>query len=220
MSVAHHLDQATIVRYASGDLDEAFSVIVASHLAMCGGCRRAVRAAEELGGHLLDGQEAEPVSEDLFGRLLDGLDEDDSAPVDRADVAAHSRDGDVPLPLRRFVGPALDGIRWRMAAPGIRRHRIQLGGRTSSSLYLLYIGPGMAMPEHGHGGSEMTLILSGAYNDRFGRFGPGDIADLDEHVEHQPIVEAGAPCICLVATEAPTRFKGVVTRLLQPIIGI
>ncbi|MBO6932531.1 MAG: cupin domain-containing protein, partial [Roseibium sp.] len=65
-----------------------------------------------------------------------------------------------------------------------------------------------------------TLVLSGAYRDELGRFGPGDIADLDEHVEHQPRVEAGAPCICIVATEAPTRFKNLISRLLQPLVGI
>lgn len=220
MSVAHHLDQATIVRYASGDLDEAFSVIVASHLAMCPTCRKAVRTAEEFGGRMLDEQDAAPVSDDLFDRLLDGIDGEPSPAAGTAEGPARPGEGDVPLPLRRYVGPSLDGIRWKMAAPGIRRHRIDMGGKTGSSLYMLHIAPGMALPEHGHGGNEMTLILSGAYNDRFGRFGPGDIADLDEDVEHKPIVEDGAACICLVATEAPTRFKDVVSRILQPIVGI
>jgi len=64
------------------------------------------------------------------------------------------------------------------------------------------------------------LILSGSYTDVFGTFRRGDIADLDEHVEHQPIVDGDLPCICLVATEAPTRFKGFFSRLLQPLTGI
>ncbi len=66
----------------------------------------------------------------------------------------------------------------------------------------------------------MTLVLSGAYRDAMGRFGCGDIADLDEHIEHQPRVEPGEPCICIVATEAPTRFKGFFSRLLQPLVRI
>ncbi len=85
---------------------------------------------------------------------------------------------------------------------------------------MLHIAPGKALPEHGHGGTEMTLVLSGAYRDELGRFGPGDVADLDEHVEHQPKVEQDAPCICLVATETPTRFKGIFSRILQPLVGI
>jgi putative transcriptional regulator len=46
------------------------------------------------------------------------------------------------------------------------------------------------------------------------------VADLDEHIEHQPVIEDGEDCICLIATEAPARFKGLVPRLLQPIVGI
>ncbi|HSG95973.1 MAG TPA: ChrR family anti-sigma-E factor, partial [Afifellaceae bacterium] len=128
--------------------------------------------------------------------------------------------GDVPVPLRRFVGASLDAVAWKSVAPGVRKHAIRLSSRSASSLYMLNIAPGKTLPEHGHGGAEMTLILSGAYRDELGRFGPGDIADLDEHVEHQPLVEPGEPCICVVATEAPTRFKGLFSRLLQPLVGI
>ena len=44
----------------------------------------------------------------------------------------------------------------------------------------------MVMP-----GQEMTLILRGAYRDQIGRFAPGDVADLDEGIEHQPVIEGG-----------------------------
>jgi putative transcriptional regulator len=127
---------------------------------------------------------------------------------------------DVPLPLQRFLGTSLDAVKWRTVAPGVRKHAITPTTRTSSSLYMLQIGSGKAMPEHGHGGAEITLILKGAYRDSMGLFGRGDVADLDEHVEHQPIVEPGEPCICLVATERPTKFKGLISRLLQPLVGI
>jgi putative transcriptional regulator len=85
---------------------------------------------------------------------------------------------------------------------------------------MLKVRPGHKLPDHGHDGQEMTLILRGAYRDEIGRFAPGDVADLDEHIEHQPVIEDGEDCICLIATEAPARFKGLVPRLLQPIVGI
>ena len=218
MSVSHHLDDATLLRYASGDLDEAFAVVVASHIAMCGRCRQAVRMAEEIGGHLLERNEPAELSVgavDRVMRMLDGAGE-----TIRRTEPLPAGDSDVPLPLRRFIGPALEEVGWRFVAPGVRKHTIRLPSENASSLYMLKIAAGTAVPEHGHGGEEMTLILSGAYRDELGRFGPGDVADLDEHVEHQPQVEPGAPCICLVATEAPTRFKGFFSRLLQPLVGI
>jgi putative transcriptional regulator len=222
VTVHHHLDDATLLRYASGDLDEAFAVIVASHLVMCDVCRHAVRDAEVIGGQLLEVGEKAELSEDAFGHLMHKLDEGERRALATRPEAIRPQvqDSDVPSPLQRFVGPALDDVAWTIIAPGVRRHAISLSSPTKSSLYMLHIAPGKSMPEHGHGGAEMTLILSGAYRDEFGRFGPGDIADLDEHVEHQPRVEHGEPCICLVATEAPTRFKGFFGRLLQPLVGI
>ncbi|WP_319773501.1 ChrR family anti-sigma-E factor [Breoghania sp.] len=216
MTVHHHIDESTLLRYASGDLDEAFSVIVAAHLAMCEDCRKALRLANDIGGSLLDREEPAPLADNALERIMSGIDTAGARIEQR--TADRDADADVPVPLRRFIGNRLDEISWKRVAPGVRRHMIEIDA--PSSLYLLHIGPGKAVPEHGHGGAEMTLILSGAYRDQLGRFGPGDIADLDEHIEHQPRVEPGAPCICVVATEEPTRFKGVFSRLLQPIVGI
>lgn len=218
MSVTHHLDDATLLRYASGDLDEAFAVVVASHIAMCGRCRQAARMAENIGGHLLERNEPAELSAGAVDRVMQML--DGGGETIRRTEPSPAGDGDVPLPLRRFVGPALEEIDWTFVAPGVRKHPISLPSEKASSLYMLNIAAGKAVPEHGHGGEEMTLILSGAYRDELGRFGPGDVADLDEHIEHQPQVEPGAPCICLVATEAPTRFKSFFSRLLQPLVGI
>ena len=47
-----------------------------------------------------------------------------------------------------------------------------------------------------------------------------DVADLDEDIEHRPVVEQDGDCICLVATERPTRFKSFAARLMQPFVGI
>ena len=216
MTARHHIDDSTLLRYASGDLDEAFAVVVASHLALCPECRRSLRIAEDIGGQLLKGEDPAPLSDDAFERLMSGLERSGGDTGRRVEETAPETD--VPLPLRRFVGDRLGDISWSRVAPGIRRHRIALGG--ASSLFLLHIAPGKAVPEHGHGGAEMTLILSGSYRDSLGRFAPGDIADLDEHVEHQPRVDSTGPCICLVATEMPTRFRGFFSRLLQPVVGI
>jgi len=33
-------------------------------------------------------------------------------------------------------------------------------------------------------------------------------------------VDSDEACICLVAMESPTRFKGMLARLVQPLIGL
>jgi putative transcriptional regulator len=111
-------------------------------------------------------------------------------------------------------------VKWQLIGPGMWQRRLPVSRGAAASLRLLRIGAGRKMPEHGHGGHEMTLILRGAYEDSLGHFGPGDVADLDVDIEHQPEVVSDEDCICLVSTEAPTRFKGFVSRLMQPFVGL
>ena len=76
------------------------------------------------------------------------------------------------------------------------------------------------MPSHGHNGTELTMVLSGAFSDEGGRYGPGDIEIATEDDHHVPVAEPGADCICLAATDAPLRFKGLLPRIVQPFLGI
>jgi putative transcriptional regulator len=213
----HHLDQATILAYAAGTLNDAFSIVAASHLAWCEDCRASVRSAESVGGELLDQMPELQVSGSCRDKTL--------ALIDRATVhrfpAPAPVASELPAPLAKVLkGASLNDLGWKKKAPGVAIYDVELGPGARGQLKLLRIGAGRAMPEHGHGGEEITLILKGAYHDHMGRFGRGDVADLDEEIEHKPVVDADGECICLVATEQPTRFKSLAARLMQPFIGI
>ena len=216
MKPNHHLDDSTLLAYAAGTLDEAFSVVAASHVAVCPACRGAVRAAEALGGELLDSVGGASVSDDCRSRTFAALEQ---AGLYRLPVAAPRPA--FPRALAQFLPVAsLDDLAWKKKAPGVAVFDVKLPASARGQLKLLRIGAGRAMPEHGHGGEEITLILKGSYRDKFGEFRAGDVADLDESMEHSPIVTEDGPCICLIATEAPTRMKGLFARMLQPWFGI
>lgn len=216
MKPNHHLDVSTILAYAAGTLDEAFTVVAASHIAICPSCRQAVREAEAMGGELLGKMADSAVSADCRRRTLAALDRLEPAPLPA--VPARS---ELPLPLFRLTGAQhFDEIGWKKKAPGVAMFDVKLPQGARGHLKLLRIGAGRAMPEHGHGGEEITMVLKGAYRDHIGRFGAGDVADLDEEIEHRPVVERDQDCICLVATERPTRFKSLAARIMQPFVGI
>ncbi len=217
MNIDHHLDAATIIAYTAGTLDAAFSFVAASHLSWCPTCRETARQAALIGGEFLGELEGTKISEGCRNQTLSMI---DTATLHRFPNSPPAR-GEVPNPLARLLGGvALADLKWKRKAPGLALFDLPLSAASHGRLFLMRIAPGKAMPEHGHGGEEITLILSGAYNDKFGRFAKGDVADLDEDVEHQPIVEKDFACVCLVATEAPTRFKSWPARLIQPLIGI
>ena len=224
MTIAHHPDMATLIEYAAGTLDEAFAVTVSCHLEVCDQCRKSVRSAAALGGSFLcEETGVEPLGEGSFGRLLEKISaasETSHTAPDRVSELERGVTRGIPLALSGYLDTDLKSIRWKRIGPGVWQKPIPLSPGASSSLRLLRIAPGRGVPEHGHGGQEITLILSGAYRDEIGHFGPGDVADLDEHVEHKPQVVSDEDCICLAATEKPTRFKGIAGRLLQPFVGI
>jgi putative transcriptional regulator len=212
----HHLDRSTILAYAAGTLNEAFSVVAASHIAVCPACRDAVRAAEALGGEMLEALPDMTVSISCRERTLAALDQ---ATLHRLPLPAPR--SELPAPLARLVDVgSFDDIAWKKKVLGVAMFDIKLPAEAKGQLKLLRISAGRAMPEHGHGGEEITLVLKGAYRDHMGRFARGDVADLDEDIEHKPVVEQDGDCICLVATERPTRFKSIAARILQPFVGI
>jgi putative transcriptional regulator len=66
----------------------------------------------------------------------------------------------------------------------------------------------------------MTLVLRGAFRDVTGIYRVGDVQIAGGDLEHAPTATEDGPCLCLAATDAPLRFKGLVPRLLQPILRI
>lgn len=210
MTIVHHPDPATLMSFAAGTLSEALSAVIATHAEMCPFCRREMRRLEMLGGMLMG--HVAPVSAE-------------PPSVSAAMLAAPSRpepvrDGLLPPTVARLVGGGLDRVGWSVVSPGVHVARLPLSPGSDGLLVLIRIGGGKAIPEHGHGGAELTLVLDGSFTDKAGRFTRGDISDLDEEAEHQPVADMGADCICLFASETKLRFKGVLPRLLQPIIGI
>ncbi len=218
MSIHHHPDDSTLVSYAAGSLAPALALVVDCHLTWCARCREHIAEAERLGGDLLEEITPLPLSAASRERVLARLEEivPTEEPGDELPPVEAPSDK-LPPPLRALLSEEFDSIRWQPLGPGIRQMQLDRG---RGGARLLRIAPGTSMPMHGHGGSELTLVLQGSYCDEIGRFAAGDVADLDPGVEHQPIADTDRPCICLIATDAPLRFRGLVPRLLQPLFGI
>lgn len=217
MKPHHHLDSATLLGYSSGALPSAFRVVVAAHLEICSHCRARLLDADHVGGQLLAQQEGTPPSAAARRAMLQRLDADEPAPPPAAPAVADPADR-LPRVLRPYFGDTYSGLRWRMIGPGM--HHIRAPQMDGGQLMLLRIGPGRSVPLHSHGGNELTMILRGAYDDVLGHFAPGDVADLDSEIEHQPVTSAGAPCVCLAATDLPLRFSGWLARSLQPLFKL
>lgn len=217
MTIKHHPDSATLMSFAAGSLGEALSAVVAAHLDLCPRCSAENRRMERIGAAMFEAlapagmTAAAPAT--LAARVAERPSR--SAKLDADDDGEY----DVPRPLRRLVGGELDRIPWKRIGIGVWHYPLPLSADAKGDLRLLKVAAGQAMPEHGHGGAELTLMLRGSYRDEVGTFRKGDLADLDDDIEHRPVADLEEGCICLIASEEKARFRGLVARLFQPLTG-
>jgi putative transcriptional regulator len=220
MTIRHHPDDATLLAYAAGAVTEGIGLVAAAHLELCPQCRGRVRDATALGGALLDTLDGDPLGEGALAAVLARIDAEAQTQAAPSPVPRARAVGGLPATLAPWLPRGLDGVPWRTLAPGVRHFRLAGVDSGDGTVRLLAIAPGTALPHHGHGGTELTLVLRGSFADEVGRFAPGDLADLDPSVQHQPVADTQTPCICLIATDARLRFSGVLGRLFQPLVGI
>ncbi|CAM0997238.1 Anti-ECFsigma factor ChrR [Rhodanobacter sp. Root179] len=219
MKPNRHLDDATLLSYSAGALPAALAVVASAHLERCTTCRERLLDADRIGGVLMQQQRVDVPADDARAAMLALLDAEpaEALPTAPAEVIEERNPDRLPSALHPWFGPSMRALRWRRVAPGVQR--IRASGIAGGDLMLLRIAPGSKLPLHSHGGSELTMILDGAYDDLLGHFGPGDVADLDGETLHQPVTSPGVPCICVAATDAPLVFSSWMARTLQPLFG-
>jgi putative transcriptional regulator len=212
--IKHHLNDGLLMGYASGNLPEAFSLVVATHISLCDECRARLESFDAIGGVLIDEDAAVEMTATALEATFERIAEIPAVPK----TVAPPKTAVLPKPLQDYVGGDLDKVSWRNLGGGVKQAVLKTSSQ--ATVRLLKIPAGAAMPDHGHNGTELTLVLKGAFRDDDGRFGRGDIEIADENLHHTPIAEDGEDCICLAATDAPLRFRRLIPRIAQPFMGI
>jgi putative transcriptional regulator len=217
-SPTYHPGDERLADYASGALPEPMALLVATHLALCPRCRRVAAELEAVGGALLEGLPPEPMASDSLQRVLARIEQPPAIPEPGQAEQPSQGDPSLPRPLRDYVGATLDALPWRRLGPiaEVQLLRDSPGFTTR----LLRIRGGTAVPVHTHRGSELTLVLSGAFSDDGGHYLPGDVEEADSEVTHRPVADADADCLCLAVTDAPLKLTSPLGRLLNPFVRI
>ncbi|MEK9969411.1 MAG: ChrR family anti-sigma-E factor [Ferrovibrio sp.] len=201
----HHIPGELLLDYATGTLEEPWSLVVACHLTLCPHCRRELAVIESAAGTLIEQIDPTPSAAGAggFAAVAAQLGPQEPAGIDHV-VPAPDPDG-LPRPLRNYIG---DGIRWRWSGAGLQSFALPVTKNRGGMVSLLKVAPGAGLPMHSHAGDEMTLVLSGGYTVGDTAFQRGDVEVANGAVEHSPIAMAGRPCLCLAVTDAPLRFSG------------
>lgn len=215
----HHPDSEWLEQYAAGALSFGPALCVAVHAAMCPTCRLHIGTIQQLGGALLAEIGSAPVEGTLLDQIFAKLDSqtdprsDEGVVVQEAPVHA-----DIPAPLRCLVPHGLEQLRWSRVLPSLRVAPLDAGDPVYK-VALHRIGPGGTVAQHDHRGSELTLVLRGAFSDEAGVYEAGDFLVREPKQPHRPMATQNTECICISALAAPVRFTGPVMRWLNPFLN-
>jgi putative transcriptional regulator len=209
MTIRHHLGTETLMSFAAGALPNALAAVAGAHIAQCRPCRDELVWFERIGGALLDDLPPLPLR-----RAEPAL----PPPAPDPSQLPEQHGGNAANPILRLAHEDFASVPWRRIGIGLWYHRLPLRG--NGALQLIKAAPGASIPEHGHGGSELTLVLRGAFSDATGSYGEGDVADLDQEIAHAPVADRVQGCVCAVANELPPRFYSLLARLLQSWHGL
>ena len=206
MSCRHHPQEDTLLSYASGALDEASSLVIATHLTLCPHCRADVSVAEAVGGMLLD--EMAPAEIKGFAAIINRLNETGA-------VASPLTHTNYPRTLDAYLSPK---TKWRSLGAGLRYAPLLREGEIRAGL--LVCAPGAGVTLHTHDGDEMTVVLAGEYQDGDQHFQMGDVQCTDATVMHHPVAHSQTGCTVLLLNKGRLRPKSFLARIFLRLLPL
>lgn len=233
-----------LIDYSSGTLTLANALCVNAHLEFCGACRQRVAELNALGGSLMQKQaasEAQAVDQQAAAdadnsandTLLQGVFEQIDAqaraqtstmvaaadPAPQVQLKGDNNAHGLPACVRKLVPGGVDALRWRRLGPTLSVARLGAGDEAREvSLHRLRAGGGV--PNHDHRGEEVTVVLEGSFSDQRGLYLPGDFMLMGEGDRHHPTASKDMDCLCLSSVQAPIRFTGPLSRLMNPFLSV
>ncbi len=212
--INHHPSIDFLTDYAAGTLSVAQSACVSAHLSYCEKCCRVSEQLQNIGGVMLERLQPVAVSESVLDSVLARLDE--PAPLSFAKTPVNEA---MPGLLARIINGDFTQLVWKRVTKSLSVSYLSTGD-TDYEFALYRIAAGGRIPEHDHGGSEMTLVLQGGFSDSAGSYGPGDFVFRHESETHAPIADADQDCICLAVLDAPLRFTSWQYRWMNPFLQL
>lgn len=227
----YHPDENLLVEFVSGSLPIAQAVAIRAHLHFCTQCQQSVQRMEHVGAAMLDNLNPVALEESSFSNILsaiDGLQTPDVSPNNASNeksVEAANNGDDVKddelHELPKVVSTLLtrNQLKWHKVSRTLKNAPLTVGQK-EFEVSLQRIKAGSSVPEHDHGGMEITVVLKGSFSDTQGIYQEGDFLVKQEGDIHQPISARNVDCLCLAVQESPVKLTGFLGKLMNPFIKL
>jgi putative transcriptional regulator len=217
--IKYHPSEALLESHAAGELPASMSIAVAAHCELCACCAEKLAQYEtKAAAAAFDDEDVvaqdSVAQEDVFAEMMAAIVAGESKPLTKvsaspmSEIEVAGERYNLPTALRRY-----HHLGWNSIG-AISRARLPLNeGDTRASL--LHIGMNGSVPSHTHKGMEVTLLLSGHFEDEHDKYVPGDFIVLDSSNHHTPQTHDG--CLCYTVADAPLHFTKGVSQLLNTV---
>jgi putative transcriptional regulator len=212
-----HPDLDLMTEYAAGALPLAQSACVFAHLENCTHCQQLAADLNNVGAALFDNLEPVPVGDVQLEAVLARLDEE--PPLQFASPAPAESTGAFPAVLQRLIRGDFSDLSWKSVGKSLRISYLETGD-PQHELALYHIKAGGCVPEHGHRGKEMTLILEGGFSDSEGSYHKGDFIYREPGDLHAPTALQSEDCICVAVLDAPLKFTNWKFSWMNPFLKL
>ena len=242
--MSHRPDIPWLTDYAAGTLPLSQALCVAVHLSFCPESRKQVEQLNSLGAimftnatndsgnlnyeplttELPDGDDGS-INQELRSKVFDLIGKNDikrqPSSVTESPSANDASNKAELLPhcLEKLIPEGIDQLDWKKLGTALSVARLPAGDDLRE-VALHKIKAGGRVSNHDHRGREVTVVLQGSFSDQNGLYLPGDFLVKEAGEEHRPIASEDAECICLSVLEAPVKFTGPITSLINPFLKI
>ena len=242
--MSHRPDIHWLTDYAAGTLPLSQALCVAVHLSFCPESRKQVEQLNSLGAimftnatndsgnlnyeplttELPDGDDGS-INQELRSKVFDLIGKNDIKRQPSSVTASPSANDAsnkaelLPHCLEKLIPEGIDQLDWRKLGTALSVARLPAGDDLRE-VALHKIKAGGRVSNHDHRGREVTVVLQGSFSDQNGLYLPGDFLVKEAGEEHRPIASEDAECICLSVLEAPVKFTGPITSLINPFLKI
>lgn len=193
------IDDGILLDHAAGNGLRAVQLLAECQTAMNPLARAVAQSAETAFGAMLTRLPCSDVSPEMLSRIL-------GAPqlCDDEAITVKSSPSGLPPALQSALDRQTGGeLRWNRRLGGVREIVLDEFCEGDTEASLVQLMPGGGIPDHDHGGDELTLILSGAFHDGRALYRPGELCAASTGLRHRPRVAGDEVCVCLVVSLAP-----------------
>ena len=138
MTIRHHVNDELLFDYVAGRLSEAWSIAIATHLALCCECRDLEAQFNCAGGVALDALPPVSLADDALSACLGRIGGNPPEHVPAAPaVRTHAASPPLfPRPLRDYVGDTLADVRWSSVGGGVRQRLLSTTDKAQATTKL------------------------------------------------------------------------------------